>query len=594
MNYLIKYIYPIRWTLVNVFILSLLNVVGALLVPTLTANIINDGVLKGDLLYIESASTSMFGAAALTVIAALSGVFASSHIAAVMGRHMRSDIINSLQQFSLTDFTHFDTGTILMRATRDVEKIQSVLAEGLTLVLPTPLMILVGLGLTFYANWQLGLVILTLMILMLGLMYSIQHKALPIVKAVQLQLDYITDLVRDHILGMAVIRAFNRSHDEHSRESHAFTDTSNQSTQLNRTYAIGLPTILMIFNMSTVVILWIGGYNASEGRLEIGTIMAVIEYATLILLYLIMAIFVLLDIPEVVICYQRITDLLTHYKKQTTSLGEPPEAAPLPQDTDAVIPPLSQDVPLLEFKNVSFRYDNAEVPALEHISFTLNKGEHLAIMGDIGSGKSTITNLIPGLYNASSGDILFNGTSIYNQPIKQIRQRIGYVPQKAYLFTGTVEMNLQYGTDGVSKDVTMADLQEACSLSRADEFISRLDGAYQFEVAQGGINLSGGQRQRLAMARALLRKPDLLIFDDSFSALDGSTEQEVRSNIDAYLRNNPNSAFISVEQKISGARKANKVLVINQGTAVGFGTHEELAQSCDVYQQIIASQEVAL
>ena len=594
MNYLIKYIYPIRWTLVNVFILSLLNVVGALLVPTLTANIINDGVLKGDLLYIESASTSMFGAAALTVIAALSGVFASSHIAAVMGRHMRSDIINSLQQFSLTDFTHFDTGTILMRATRDVEKIQSVLAEGLTLVLPTPLMILVGLGLTFYADWQLGLVILTLMILMLGLMYSIQHKALPIVKAVQLQLDYITDLVRDHILGMAVIRAFNRSHDEHSRESHAFTDTSNQSTQLNRTYAIGLPTILMIFNMSTVVILWIGGYNASEGRLEIGTIMAVIEYATLILLYLIMAIFVLLDIPEAVICYQRITDLLTHYKKQTTSLGEPPEAAPLPRDTDAVIPPLSQDVPLLEFKNVSFRYDNAEVPALEHISFTLNKGEHLAIMGDIGSGKSTITNLIPGLYNASSGDILFNGTSIYNQPIKQIRQRIGYVPQKAYLFTGTVEMNLQYGIDGVSKDVTMADLQEACSLSRADEFISRLDGAYQFEVAQGGINLSGGQRQRLAMARALLRKPDLLIFDDSFSALDGSTEQEVRSNIDAYLRNNPNSAFISVEQKISGARKANKILVINQGTAVGFGTHEELAQSCDVYQQIIASQEVAL
>ena len=168
------------------------------------------------------------------------------------------------------------------------------------------------------------------------------------------------------------------------------------------------------------------------------------------------------------------------------------------------------------------------------------------------------------------------------------------MPQKAYLFTGTVEMNLQYGIDGVSKDVTMADLQEACSLSRADEFISRLDGAYQFEVAQGGINLSGGQRQRLAMARALLRKPDLLIFDDSFSALDGSTEQEVRSNIDAYLRNNPNSAFISVEQKISGARKANKILVINQGTAVGFGTHEELAQSCDVYQQIIASQEVAL
>ena len=251
----------------------------------------------------------------------------------------------------------------------------------------------------------------------------------------------------------------------------------------------------------------------------------------------------------------------------------------------------NDDTPLLEFRNVTFRYDNAESPALENISFTVHHGETLAIMGDIGSGKSTITNLIPRLFSIESGDILFKGKSIYEWNVDDLRSRIGYVPQKAYLFTGTVEMNIRYGA-APNQDISVQDIENACRLSKADEFISRLEGGYQYIVSQGGTNLSGGQRQRLAMARALVRKPDLFIFDDSFSALDGTTERAVRTVLHEELQNDNRPALISVEQKVSAAKKANHILIINRGQVAGYGTHDELAENSTVYEQILASQEV--
>ena len=251
----------------------------------------------------------------------------------------------------------------------------------------------------------------------------------------------------------------------------------------------------------------------------------------------------------------------------------------------------NDDTPLLEFRNVTFRYDNAESPALENISFTVHHGETLSIMGDIGSGKSTITNLIPRLFSIESGDILFKGKSIYEWNVDDLRSRIGYVPQKAYLFTGTVEMNIRYGA-APNQDVSVQDIENTCRLSKADEFISRLEGGYQYIVSQGGTNLSGGQRQRLAMARALVRKPDLFIFDDSFSALDGTTERAVRTVLHEELQKDNRPALISVEQKVSAAKKADHILIINRGQVAGYGTHDELAENSTVYKQILASQEV--
>ena len=331
--------------------------------------------------------------------------------------------------------------------------------------------------------------------------------------------------------------------------------------------------------MSTVAILWVGGYNVSLGSLQVGDIIAVIEYANLILLSMLMAIFVIIDIPEAIVCYTRIRELLEHENTDTF---------PEPYNT---IVTASDDIPLLEFRNVTFRYDNAESPALENISFTVHHGETLAIMGDIGSGKSTITNLIPRLFSIESGDILFEGKSIYEWNVDDLRARIGYVPQRAYLFTGTVDMNVRYGA-APKQEITAQDVENACHLSKADEFISRLEGGYQYMVAQGGTNLSGGQRQRLAMARALVRKPDLFIFDDSFSALDGTTERAVRTALHEELQKDNRPALISVEQKVSAAKKADHILIINRGQVAGYGTHDELAATSTVYKQILASQEV--
>lgn len=594
MKFISTYLSPVKWAFLSASLLSLIHVVSALTVPTLTASIINEGVLHGDLDAISRLSIAMLAASLVTVIGSLSAVYLASHIASRVSLNMRQQLVQALQDFSLSDFSKYGTGTLLMRATRDVEKIQSVLSEGINMILPMPLMIIVGLGLTFYKSFEMGLIILSLMVIMVMLMVMIQKRALSIVMAVQQQLDKLTDLVRDHIISMSVIRAFNRTDDEKAAEISMFSNLSAKETKLARTYAIGLPSILIIFNMSTVVILWLGGYQIDSGVLQIGDIMAIIEYATLILMNLIMAVFVLLDVPEAIICYRRIRELLVHSENPTdtsklniaaeNSVSHEPVAS-------------SNHVPLLEFRNVTFRYDDAEEAALKDISFTLNAGETLAIMGDIGSGKSTLAKLILGLYPIESGDILFNGQSIFSQPIEAVRSQIGYVPQTAYLFTGTIAMNLEFGKSQLSDaSLTREDLEEAAKLAGAHEFISRFEDGYVHELAQGGTNLSGGQRQRLAMARALVRKPRLLIFDDSFSALDGITEQQVRKAVALEIsQTEPDGrAFISIEQKVSAAQKADKILVINQGESAGVGTHEELLAHCPIYQQIVTSQEVAL
>ena len=597
------YIKPLWFPAAIVSLLSLLTVAGTLYIPTLTATIINDGVLRGDLDMITNSSMNMLVVALLTVLSAILGVAMSAHISASVGKVLRDDLVKALQCFSLRDFTHFGTGTILMRTSRDVEKIQSVLGEGLNMILPMPIMICVGLGLTFYKSWQLGLVILAVMACMILTIIFIESRALPIIKAIQLKLDDITDMIRDHIVGMPVIRAFNRRTYENDKEIAIFTESAQLNKKLRQTFAIGLPTILILFNMSTVAILWFGGYNVSIGSLQVGDIMAVIEYANLILLSMLMAIFVIIDIPEAIVCYARIRELLEH---ENTDIFPEPYASsitnPMSQSTkhstnqgsyqtSTGTESATDTTPLLEFRNVTFRYDNAESPALENISFTVHHGETLAIMGDIGSGKSTITNLIPRLFAIESGDILFKGKSIYEWNVDDLRAHIGYVPQKAYLFTGTIDMNVRYGATS-GQVLSVEDIENACHLAKADEFINRLDGGYQYIVSQGGTNLSGGQRQRLAMARALVRKPDLFIFDDSFSALDGTTERAVRTALHEELHKDNRPALISVEQKVSAAKKADHILIINRGQVAGYGTHNELATTSTVYQQILASQEV--
>ena len=612
MKFSSTYIRPVKWAFLSACLLSLIHVVSALAVPTLTASIINEGVLQGDIDAISRLSIAMMAASLVTLMGSLGAVYFSSHIASRVSLRMRQQLVQALQDFSLSDFSKYGTGTLLMRATRDVEKIQSVLAEGINMILPMPLMILVGLGLTFYKSFEMGLIILSLMILMVVLMIVIQKGPCP--SSWPSSSSWTNSPIWSATISSACRSSglLTAAATKKAAEIRMFSDLSAKETKLARTYAIGLPSILIIFNMSTVVILWLGGYQIDSGQLQIGDIMAIIEYATLILMNLIMAVFVLLDVPEAVICYGRIQELLIHAEKRLTSqetMSFPSDSEPLKKDEPekSIAEASGKEPPLLEFRHVTFRYDDAEEAALKDISFTLEAGETLAVMGDIGSGKSTLAKLILGLYPIESGDILFDGKSIFKQPIESIRAQIGYVPQKAYLFTGSIAMNLAYGK-AQNSDVSLSEgkLTEAAILAGADEFISRFEDGYDHPLSQGGTNLSGGQRQRLAMARALVRKPRLLIFDDSFSALDGITEQQVRKAVAKEIRDGADikgpsenksptgRAFISIEQKVSAARKADKILVINQGQAVGVGTHDELLARCPIYQQIVTSQEVAL
>lgn len=623
MTFLLHYLKPIKSIIGIVVILSLLSTFGTLFIPTMMAKIVNDGVLLRDWTTIEDYSLYMVLASLATVIVTLASFFIAAHGASKVGQALRQDTVNQILQLSTSDFTSYGAGTLMMRSTRDVEKLQSVFDESLVLILPMPLMIITGLGLTFYTSTGLGLIILAVMILLILFMILLQNRIIPIVKAIQQRLDGVTDLIRDHITGMAAIRTFNRTTYESHREQAAFTGIATLATKRSQIFALALPTVLFIFNASTVCILWLGGYQVSESIIEVGDIMAVIEYATLILLHLIMAIFVIADIPEALVCLHRIREIVTHSDRDQTKLSElathrktmneeafrniactsKPEKTVATQPSrrkDAVsllsVEQLNQEnsaedmnVPLLSVEHITFRYDNAEMPALEDITFTLEKGQHLAIMGDIGSGKSTIVGLIDRLFIPESGDIKLKGQSIYTMTAKDVRSHIGYVPQKAYLFTGSIRENLTYGLIG--QTITTTEMDRAMYLSCFDEALEKFEDRYDHHLTQGGSNLSGGQRQRLAMARALIRRSEITIFDDSFSALDGTTERIVRDRLREARRRGELKSMISIEQKVSAAKEADKILVISEGKIVGYGTHEALLVSSPIYREIVTSQE---
>lgn len=608
-------------SVVVIGVLSLLNVGTALLVPTFTAELINEGVLGGRIDLLEESIYKMIGVSVITVVTALSGVYMSSYVSAKVSYKMRKQLIERIQELSLTEFKGYGAGTILMRSTRDVEKVQNVLAEGLVLIAPAPLIIVVGLGLTFYKDLYLGCFILSLMILMCVVMKVLETRAIPLVQSLQQKLDKITDLLRDHLIGMSVIRAFNRSAYEVGREVELFTHKADLGMRLARTYALGLPSILLIFNMSTVIILWLGVYGIVDGRIQIGDIMAIIEYATLILLHLIMAIFVLLDVPEAIMCYKRIQELLygkdvntskvdleregfssqnygyackenTAHRDLECSEEANHESLILEKVKPVTVSHASEEV-LLRCDNVSFCYEGAEAYTLEDISFDLKAGEHLAIMGDIGSGKSTLINVIMGLLPISCGMIMIKGERLTKENGGILRQYIGYVPQKAHLFTGSIRENILYGVEGIEgRTVSEETLDHIAEITRVNEILEKNEAGYDYEITQGGQNLSGGQRQRLALARALLREPQIYILDDSFSALDGITEVAIRQALRDELRKRSGVALISIEQRILSAKQAHKILLLEEGRIVGYGTHEELKESCLVYQQIADSQEV--
>lgn len=548
------------------------QVIGTLYIPTLTAEIVNNGIATGNLANVWKTGGFMLAVAIITAVVSVLGTYSSSYIATSMGRDIRGALFRKGQDFSVNNFNHFGAASLITRSTSDVTQIQTAFSIIVEMLLPAPFMTVAGLVLAFSKNSLLSLIIMGFMAAILLMTFFIGKKVIPLFNKMQAALDTINRTVRENIIGVRVIRAFNRTKDAKKRADQTFDNYADIAVKVNKIFAFLLPLVMIIMNICTVLIVWFGGKQVVAGNIGIGDIMAIIEYAMLTLLYLVMGVAVFAFIPRAQTCAQRISEVLDTVpefsddaRQAQRNLSETSAAAKV------------------EFRNVTFRYEGAEEAVLHNIDFAVEKGKTTAIIGSTGSGKSTIATLIMRFYDIESGSILVDGKDVREYGQNELRDKIGYVPQKAFLFSGTIADNLRHG----KRDSTAAEMRLATKIAQIDDFIEASEKGLNHRVSQGGNNFSGGQKQRLSIARAVVKKPDIYIFDDSFSALDFKTDARLRGALKQEITD---SAAIIVAQRISTILDADQIIVLEEGRIVGKGTHRELMESCSVYQQIAYSQ----
>lgn len=513
----------------------------------------------------------MLLAAILTAGVSVAVTYLTTWIFSIMGRDIRNALFQKSQSLSLNEFNRFGTASMITRCTNDITQIQQAYMAAIEMLLPAPVMTVAGLILAFSKDTLLAFSIIGAMLVVCLFAFLVSRKALPMFARLQSLLDRITRVLRENLTGIRVIRAFNRSDSEKERVDQTFTDYAETAIRINKIFAAMMPVILIIMNFCTLLIIGAGGQRVAAGRMQIGDIMALIEYAMLILYYLIMGIMVFMIFPRAQSCANRVSEVLSVQ----------PEAPGTPRshrDSNEAASPAR-----LELCNVTFQYQGAEEPVLNNISFSAHKGQTTAIIGGTGSGKSTVASLIPRFYDIQSGTIRIDGRNIRHMPKRELRDKIGYVPQKAFLFSGTILDNFLHG----KKDAGMEEIRHAAQVAQISDFIDSLESGYQTCVSQGGSNFSGGQRQRLSIARALVKRPEIYIFDDSFSALDFKTDARLRAALREEVRD---AAVILVAQRISTIMDADQIVVLDEGRVAGTGTHRELMESCQVYQQIAQSQ----
>jgi ATP-binding cassette subfamily B protein len=541
-----------------------LQILGTLYLPTLTADIINKGVMQGDRDYVLRTGAVMLAVAVLTGFFSILGTYFSSEVSTRFARNTRKRLFAHTQELSYQDYKKFSTSSLITRATNDIEQLQTTLAMFFEMMLPAPFVLCVGLFLALRRDSYMALIIIVSALLFAAIIGIVARAVFPLFGKVQKGLDRINGTVQQYISGIRVVRAFNRTKLETETMNEAFRDYAKLNIKINRTFALMMPLIMLIMSLVTVAIIWFGAIRINSANMQIGDVMAIIEYAMNILMYVIMAVFCLIYIPRARVCAARIREVL--------------DCAPELQDGSEQI----ADTSTLEFRNVSFKYRNAENPVLHDISFTARAGSTTAIIGGTGSGKSTVARLIPRLLDTTAGEVLLGGKSVKNLPQRAVRERVGFVPQKAFLFSGTIAENLRHGGDNADS----ADLEKALQIAQAAEFVAE-KGGLDAVVEQSGKNLSGGQRQRLAIARMLVKRPDIYVFDDSFSALDLKTDAELRASLRGETEN---AIVINIAQRISTIRDAEQIIVLDEGRIAGIGNHRELMTSCEVYREIARSQ----
>lgn len=568
---LLKYLRPYKGRAILMLFLLFGQVLGTLYIPTLTAAIVNKGIVTGNVEEVWRIGGTMLAVAILVAAVSILETWLSTSVFSAMSRDIRTSLFRKSQNLTINELNRFGPASMITRCTNDITQIQQGYMSATEMLLPAPIMTIAGLVLAFRKNSGMALLIVASMVVVCVIVAAVGSRTMKLFASLQTMLDKINRVLRENLTGIRVIRAFNRGEYEQKRSNKGYEEYAATAIRVNRIFAVLMPVIMMIMNICAVLLIAIGGQSIACGNMEIGDIMAMIEYAFLILMYLIMGIMVIMIFPRAQTCGNRINEVLELKASREQDAVHQIETAK------------STCTPKLEFRHVTFRYQGAEEPVLNDINFTAEVGKTTAIIGSTGSGKSTIASLIPRFYDIQSGSILLDGQDVTSISREDLRDRIGFVPQKAFLFSGTILDNFRHG----KRNASMEEVRHAAEVAQIGDFIDGLEDGYNTTVAQGGSNFSGGQRQRLAIARALVRKPEIYVFDDSFSALDFKTDAKLRAALKEEIKD---TAIILVAQRISTIMDAEQIIVLDEGRIAGIGPHRQLMAGCKVYQQIAKSQ----
>lgn len=568
MKKLIKFLKPYTVAVVAVIVFVFAQSISELYLPTLMSDIVDIGIVNGDIKYIIKIGGIMLIVAAGGTIFTILASFLSSRVAAGFGRDLRNQVFSKVESFSIEEFEKIGTSSLITRTTNDITQIQQVVFMILRMMISAPLMCIGGIIMAVSRDAELSLVIVIVIPIIASLIFLIAKKGVPLFKVMQTKIDKLNLILREELTGIRVIRAFNRSEHEKERFNKANLDLTKTASKAFKIMVSLMPLMMLLLNLTTISIIWFGGLRIDSGRMQVGDLMAFIQYVMQIMFSLFMLSMMFVMIPRASVSTNRINQVL----EMETNIKDPKQ----PKKNTG-------KKGLVEFKNVSFSYPGAERPVLNNLSFCAQSGKVTAIIGGTGSGKSTVINLIPRFYDIDSGSILINGIDIREMSQKELRAKIGFVPQKAVLFSGTIADNIRYGKENATVD----EIQHAVDIAQATDFIINMKDGFDSQISQGGTNISGGQKQRLSIARALVRKPEIYLFDDSFSALDFKTDAKLRIALKKEIKD---STVIIVAQRVSTIMDADQILVLDEGEIVGIGKHKELLNTCKVYREIVSSQ----
>lgn len=559
---------PFTIPIIFVTLLVFLQAIAELFLPNIMSDIVDVGIVNADTDYIVRKGLLMLLIAGVAGIFTIAASFISSKVAVGYGRNLREMVFSRVESYSLHEFNKIGTASLITRTTNDINQMQNVVVIMLRLMIYAPLMFIGGVIMSVNKDAKLASILMIILPVLLLILFLIVRKGIPLFKSLQKKLDKVNLVFRERLTGIRVIRAFNRIDRETKRFDEASIDLTETSIKVNRIIALMMPALILIINLATIAVVWFGGKRIDAGAMQVGDLMAFIQYIMRIMFSLMMLSMMFVFIPRASASADRINEVLDMH----------------PEINDPDDPITSEDRKgYIEFRNVCYKYPGAEECAVKDISFSACPGETTAIIGGTGSGKTTLVSMILRFYEAESGEILVDGVPIKQMTQKHLREKIGYVPQKAVLFTGSVSENIRYGKN----DASIEEIEHAAEIAQAMEFIDEREGRFDSIISQGGTNISGGQKQRLSIARALVRKPEIYIFDDSFSALDFKTDAKLRK---ALKKETSESTVIIVAQRVSTIMNSDRIIVLDNGSISGIGTHRELLESNEIYREIVSSQ----